>query len=488
MSQKSKSVRFRIFKGTVVLSGGQAATQILSFARNIIVARLLSPEDMGIAATFAITITLLEMISNLGVDLLLVQAKDGDDPILQGTAHFYQVIRGFSIGLIIFASAPIITWLFKTPEAEWAFRLLALVPVLRGFMHLDWKRLQREMKYESAVFVELIPQAIITFAAYPLAVYLGDYSTILWLVLMQAGVSLLVSHLFAQRTYQLNWDREYAIRLLVFGWPLLINGLLIFAALQGDRLIIGTFYSMSQLGVYSVAFSLVLVLVFSLTKMSTSLFLPLLAKVQDQHVIFIKRYVITVQLLAIVGGVVALPFVTSGGELIVFIFGKQYIDAMAIAPWLGALLLARIFRLAPTVASLALGDTKNSMYANLFRLIGVFGALLVAWHDFSLTAIVICGFWGEVAALLYTIIRLKKYQDIAITSSLYGPIVVSAIILLAGLNIILSFFKTSAYNDVVSCVFFYMLLGVVVFFMCPLIRIEIQKFYLQFFPSKKSTS
>lgn len=471
------SLRAKIFKGAIVLTGGQAVTQALSFVRNIIIARLLNPEDMGIAATFAITITLLEMISNLAVDMLLVQAKDGDNPVFQGTAHLYQVFRGILVGLLIFICAPLITWLFKTPQAEWAFRLVALVPVFRGFMHLDWKRLQRKMQYRSAVFVELVPQAVVTLAAYPVAIWLGDYSAVLWLVLIQSAVGLLTSHLFSNRPYRLNWDRKYATRLLVFGWPLLINGLLMFGALQGDRLIIGTFYSMAELGVYSVSFSLVLMLASILAKISTSLFLPLLSRLKDHQAEFSERYNFIVQGLALVGGVVALPFITAGGHLIILIFGKQYLDAFVFAPWLGALLVARIFRLAPTIAALARSDTKNSMYANLFRFIGVVSALLVAWQGLSLSTIVICGILGEILALLSASFRLYKLHKIKIWNSLYAPFVVSLVLVLAGINNSFFVFGVGLLRALATCLFFYVSLLVVVFLSFPIFKHEVSKYF-----------
>lgn len=469
------SLRSKIFKGAIVLTGGQAAAQTLSLARNIIIARILNPEDMGIAATFAITITLLEMISNLAVDMLLVQAKDGDDPVFQGTAHLFQVFRGLIVGLLIFACAPIITWLFKTPQAEWAFRLVALVPVFRGFMHLDWKRVQRKMQYRTAVLVEVIPQAVITLAAFPMVIWLGDYSTVLWLVLMQAAIGLLVSHLFSQRSYRLNWDRKYATRLLVFGWPLLINGLLMFGALQGDRLIIGTFYSMTELGVYSVAFSLVLTLAMTITNLSNSLLLPLFAKVQNCQVEFRERYIVAVQVLALIGGAVALPFITAGGHLIVLVFGDQYAPAFSFVPWLGVLLIARIFRLAPTAAALAYGDTKNSMFANIFRSVGVAVAVFVAWQNLPLSAIIVCGVGGEILAMLYAAFRLNRKQEVRIVDSIFAPMVTSLIILFAGINNVSPFYVLANLGDFEICFVFSIVLGLIGVLIFPKIRHELQQ-------------
>lgn len=464
------SLRSRIIRGAVVLTGGQAVSQALSLVRNIIIARLLNPTDMGIAATFAITVTSLEIISNLAVDMLLVQAKDGDDPVFQGTAHLYQAFRGLLIGLLILACAPIIAWLFDTPQAQWAYKLVALVPVFRGFMHLDWKRLQRKMHYHTAVIVEVIPQIIATLAAFPIAIWLGDYSAVLWLIIMQAATGLLVSHLIAKRVYQLNWNREFATRLIVFGWPLLINGFLMIGALQGDRLIVGAFYSMTELGVYSVAFSLALTIAAILAKISTSLLLPLFARMQDQQIEFRECYIIIVQVLALIGGVVALPFVSVGGHLVVLIFGKQYTAAFSFTPWLGVLLAVHIFRLAPTIAALARGDTKNSMIANIFRFLGVAAAVVVAWQRAPLSAIVLCGIGGEFLAFISVIYRLQKRQSIKFTESLFPPVIVSIVLFLAGVKNFLIGDNPSMLINFASCSAFIFFLVATVLLIFPAVR------------------
>jgi len=387
-------LRAEILKGGSILTVGQVIAQLLMFIRNIILARMLTPEDMGIAATFAITISLLEMSSNLGVEMLLVQAQDGDDPRLQAVAHLFQVGRGLLMGAIILALAPIIARMFDTPQAVWAFQYVAIVPVLQGFMHLDWKRVQRNMTFIPSVIVEIAPQAIITLAAWPMVIWLGDYSAILWLVIIQALMMLLASHFVAKRNYQVSWNRVFASRLFAFGWPLLLNGLLMFGVFQGDRLIVGTAYSMAELGVFSVAFALVMMIVLTIAKLAAALLLPLFSRVQaDQETL--RRYLrLSVQILALIGGVVALPLILIGGDLIVMIYGEQYTSAAEFLAWMGVQLAARTFRLVPAIAAMAKGDTKNSMFANLFRTIGVLLAVVAAWLALPIASIIICGVVG----------------------------------------------------------------------------------------------
>src|SRR5260370_14054025 len=80
---KTVSARSSILRGGSLLAAGQVASQASSFIRNVIIARIISPADFGIAATFATTLSLMEMISYLAGEKLLVQSPDGDDPRLE---------------------------------------------------------------------------------------------------------------------------------------------------------------------------------------------------------------------------------------------------------------------------------------------------------------------------------------------------------------------------------------------------------------------
>jgi O-antigen/teichoic acid export membrane protein len=266
-----------------------------------------------------------------------------------------------------------------------------------------------------------------------MVVWLRDYSAVLWLVIIQAAIALLASQLVAERNYQLNWSRVHASRLLSFGWPLLINGLLMFGVFQGDRLIVGTAYSMAELGVYSVAFALVMMIAMTVSKLASALLLPLFSRVQEDQATLRRYFLLSVQVLALLGAVIALPLVIIGGDIIVLIYGEQYTSATEFIAWMGVLIAVRIFRLGPTIAALAKGDSKNSMIANMFRTIGVLGAVVVAWLGLPLSSIIICGIVGEILALMAAVWRLWHLYGIQIFDSITAPFIVSTILLIAGI-------------------------------------------------------
>ncbi len=276
----------KVVRGVGVLVVGQVLCQAMSFARNIVIARLISPDDYGIAITFVIAINLLEMTSDLSVDRLLVQAKDGDDPEFQATAQSFQLLRGLILSIIMFLLAWPMSRLFGIPQALWGFQVIAIVPLVRGLSHLDPKRLHREMNYSRDVIVEFVTQAAMLLAAIPLASWLRNYSMMVWLLLAQVSTTVLVSHAVAKSRYRLQWNRAFAGRMIQFGWPLAINGLLMFGIFQGDRMIIGSTRGPSELAVYSIALSLTMIPVLAVAKVNASILLPCLAQRRDDTIEF----------------------------------------------------------------------------------------------------------------------------------------------------------------------------------------------------------
>ena len=425
------SLRGRVLKGAAVLSVGQGVGQALSFVRNIIVARLVSPDDFGIAATFAITVSLLEMLSDLAADKLLIQARDGDDENLQATAQLWQFTRGLGSAVLIALLAWPMSRLFKVPQAQWAFYWLALVPLLRGFVHLDLKRLQRGMKFTPQVLTEVGSQTLITAAAWPLAYWLRDYSAVLWLVIVQAAALAVLSHLTAQRPYRWAYDRVQMRRLLGFGWPLLINGLLMFGIFQGDRLVIGSMYSVHALAVYSVSFALATAPNMILGSIMASLSLPVLAQVQDTPGEFTQRYRLMVQTAGALAALVVVGLITPGAWLIPFVFGPAYIAAGPVFTWLVGAEALRLIRLAPTSAAVARADTQTCLRSNLVRVLAFPLAGACATVGLPLPWIAACAFFAEVLAFSAAIVRTQRRHGLQVRLSL-APCAFFLVALFAG--------------------------------------------------------
>ena len=364
-----------MFKKAAFLTLGNALTSVFYLIRNILVARLISVEDYGIAATFAITMALIEMMSQLGLDRMIVQDKDGDSPRMQGGLQAFQLLRGlFGMALLLAIAVPYAAFL-HVPDATWAYMAIAAVPALTGLWHFDMFRAQRTMNYRPFVLAELIPAFVSLLAVYPLYLIFGDWQIMLWSILLQHALTVLLSHLQASRPYRYTWEWSLLKRAFGFGLPLLINGLLLFAVFNGEKLIVGREMGLASLGLFAMAFTLTLTPTLVLAKSAQSFFLPQLSKVQADDSRFAPIAHATLQTSLVIGLALMAGIVLFGPPFVQLALGEKYAPMLPILTALGLVQAMRVAKTGVAVVSLARAKTGNAMIANAPRV----AALPVAW-------------------------------------------------------------------------------------------------------------
>ena len=106
-----------MFRSALLILSGNAAASLLLLARNLIVARLIPVADYGVASTFAVAMAVVEMMSALGLQQQIVQAKEGEDPRFQAALQGFQLLRGVISGVALFAIAGPMADFLGIPEA-----------------------------------------------------------------------------------------------------------------------------------------------------------------------------------------------------------------------------------------------------------------------------------------------------------------------------------------------------------------------------------
>jgi O-antigen/teichoic acid export membrane protein len=465
------SLRARALRGGAVLTIGQVFGQALAFGRNIIVAQMLSPHDVGVAATLAITWSLVEMLSDVSIDKMLIQAKDGDDVRLQGACQLAMALRGGLLALVLFLLSWPMSALFDLPDQLWAFQCMAIAPLLRGLGHLDMTRLQRDLRFGPSAVADLLPQIVGFLAVIPLAYWLADYRAVLATTLLHAGTYLAASHVMSHRAYRWAWDVSAFRRIAVFGWPLMINGALIFAIGQGDQIAIGASYPKEDLALWANALLLASAPLLVLGKVAVSMALPMLAKCRDDRPTFDSRYELCMQALAWVAALVAIPLILGGGAIMGLIFGPHYAAAGAFVGILAAAQAIRVCRLGVNMAAMSHGETTNPAFANAARLIGVAFAIVAAAQGAPLTTIALAALVGEVASFFAGTWRLHQ-QGIAGAAQAMLTMLPFAIVLAVAFGIAESGLVSAPLMSIGAALAGLMIGPAVLFFVYPKLRRE----------------
>jgi O-antigen/teichoic acid export membrane protein len=388
-----------------MLFSGFALAQLCSFARNALVGYWLSKGDFGVAATITIALQMLETLSDLGADRLLVQAEDGDDPRLMATAHATLLVRGiFTSALLFLAAGPVVQF-FGVPEAKNAFRLAAMVPLIKSMMHLDSRRQQRGLQNRNYLLIEVVPQVHALLATVPVLYLTGDYRAVVWIAILQAAMSVVSSHALAKRAYILGLETEFLKRLIAFGWPIWLSAFPLVIVYQGDRVIVGRLLGMDALAGYSAAFMVAMVPGLLAGKVGHALVLPLLAAQRDNTRLFFQRYIAMFEGVSIAAAAYLVGFVIAGPTLLPLAFGPNYAGLGTVLSWLAAMWALRMMQAVPGMALMARNDTRPLLVAGIIRAAALGPAWAAVHFGFGLVGVAAAGVLGELAAMAYVAVR-----------------------------------------------------------------------------------
>jgi O-antigen/teichoic acid export membrane protein len=407
---KRIGVAGRIARQGTLLFSGYAAAQSMSFARNALIGHALSKGEFGIATTIALLLQIIETITDIGADRLIVQADDGATQRFVSASHTLYLVRGVILAILMLAIGPLIAAAFNIPQAGTAFAVAAVVPLIKGFSHLDWRRAQRCFNNAPHVLIDVAPQAIALFATLPALAWTGDFSAVAWLALVQALATVAVSHAIAARPYRLAFDAAILKRQFAFGWPILASALPLVAVYQGDRIIIAHVGGMEALASFTAAFMVTMVPGLIAAKVGHSLMLPMFSEAQRLSGSVRRPLMLMAETITLVAAVFLAVFVIAGDSIVTLVFSDKYAGLGRVAAWLAAMWAMRMIQAVPGMALMARGETRPFLVAGIIRAHAVPVVAYAAYKGYGLDVVAAIGCAFEALTLAYICLRLDQVE------------------------------------------------------------------------------
>ena len=426
-----------MFKSALLLTTGNIINSLMLLVRNVVVARLISVEDFGVAATFAITMAFIEMMTQLGMDWMIVQDKDGDNPRMQKSLQAFQAFRGVIAGLLMFAIAGPYAALLGVSDIVWAYQLIALVPVVRGFIHFDVHRLKREMNFMPFVLHLAVPAMLSVLLAYLFSYIWDDYRIMLYALLSQHILMLLISHMVAERAYRFVWDLPLMKRAFMFGWPLLINGGLLFIIFNGEKIIVGRELGMVDLALFAMMFTLTLTPTLVLQNSTQSFFLPQLSNAQENEAEFTRLSHVTLQFALMIAVILTVGIALVGPPVVGILLGEKYYPGLPLLVWLAIVQAVRVAKVGGAIVSLAKAFTNNAMIANGARVLAMPIAWVMIVNGYSIMALIVLAIIAEAIGYLMSLYLVKSRVKIDLGPTLLPLILTTVTLALIAVDLVL---------------------------------------------------
>jgi teichuronic acid exporter len=249
-----KSLGKRAKRGAAWSFVREGVTEVLIFPSSMVLARLLTPEEFGIAAAANFFTLLAARLSDLGFNAALIRSKT-TNPVHMSTVFVINLVVGGLMSLALTMLAPFIADFYRAPETARILPIASLAFVIVPFGTVQAAILSREMRYRETTLVDWFHTT--TFAATTvLFAWLGFGYMSMVLGRLAALTAMTVSRMaFARWRPRLAFSWEALRELFPFGAGVQAKRLLDNTAQNIDNLLVGRFLGMEALGFYDKAFS-----------------------------------------------------------------------------------------------------------------------------------------------------------------------------------------------------------------------------------------
>lgn len=247
-----ESLSHKTVKGVFWSSVERFSSQIVFFLVTLVLARYLTPDDFGLIGMLVVFLAVAQSLIDSGFSLALIR-KQNRDNVDNSTAFYFNIVTSLFVYLLLYAIAPLAALFFHEPQLTVVMRVLCIIVIIDSFAIIQ------RVQYTSAVNFRV--QAKATAIAATLAGLVG-----IALAIKGAGVWSIVCQLILNSAFNtiLLWFFSKWRPLLVFSWKafkelylfgfnLMIAGIIDTLYLNSYQIFIGRFFSAASLGHFTQA-------------------------------------------------------------------------------------------------------------------------------------------------------------------------------------------------------------------------------------------
>lgn len=328
----AESLKQRTVSGLIWSAVERFSVQFVQLVVQVIIARILTPEDFGVIGMLAIFLALAQSFIDSGFSNALIRKTDRTE-VDNSTVFYFNIVVGVIAYAVLFWAAPWIAQFYKTPILTPITRFIAL-----GVFFNSLTIVQRAIL---TARVDFKTQAKASFVAVVISGAIGIYMAYagygVWALAVQAVLNYLVNTAMLwiltawKPLWVFSWDSFK--ELFGFGSKLLLSGLLDTAFRNIYTIVIGKFFSATDLGFYTKANQLAQLPSSNVTGILQRVTYPLLCDYQNEDERLRHVYRKYLRLSAYVMFPLMIGLAAVAEPLIVALLKEQ---------WLGAVLLLQI--------------------------------------------------------------------------------------------------------------------------------------------------
>ena len=404
------SLKTRVFRAGSWTIVGYGMQQVLRFASNLLLTRLLFPEAFGLAALVQAVIVGVTMLSDVGIAQGIVRSPSGGEPRYYNTAWTIQVIKGVLLGVVILLLARPLSIGYGQPQLESLLWVAALISVVQGLNSTKVALADRKVDAFRVTAIELASLAINIFSTALIAWWNPSPWALVWGNFIGAFAKMLGSHIFL-RGGRNHWclDKVAARDVLTFGGMVLVGSALTFFVGEGNKLLAGSLVSVHLLALIGLASTLNMTVSLATLQLASRVFFPAYAEILNTNPSRFSATVARGRLAQIIPvWSVAAVCCLFGPNIVGLLYDNRYAGAGIILQFQALGLLVGTLTNSYSAVLMALGRVWTNTVLMALQVLIQWASMWVGFHYMGPAGVVIG--WATVGWTIYAVNTYIFYQ------------------------------------------------------------------------------
>jgi O-antigen/teichoic acid export membrane protein len=315
---KGRSVR-----GGMVTMAGQGAKFLLNLGSIMALARLLTPADFGLIAMVAPITGFLALFQDLGLSMATIQRKEITHEQVSGL-FWINVTASLVLTVLCLALAPAVVWFYGDQRLHGVTIAMGSLFIFSGLASQHIAILRRQMRFSQLALVEIVSFAVGVTAAVTAAALGMCYWSLVFLPAGQGITNMLGAWLYSG-WFPGVFHRDVGLRSLVaFGGGLTGFNFMNFFARNLDRVLIGSVWGSYSLGLYSRAYSFLVLPIQQINGPINGVATPALSRLQGDPERFRSYFCKALQVSTFFTFPIIGFLILSSRNIILLAFGPQW--------------------------------------------------------------------------------------------------------------------------------------------------------------------
>ena len=258
-------------------------TLAITFLSNIILARLLTPDDFGCIGILAVFVALAGILIDGGLGVALIQKKNPTS-LDYSTVYTFNLVLSLFFYAVIFVIAPFIADFYNIPILKSILRVQGIILLINPFRIVQYNILIKTLRFKKLAEYEIASALIGTTVGILMAfnnfgVWSLVFANIINSLVFTVTINCVRGHWHSRIQFNLIAFKS----LFSFGGLILLSNMIDTLYNNINNIIIGKMFSATQLGYFTQADKLKTIPVNSVSKAINGVFFPVFSEFQDDR-------------------------------------------------------------------------------------------------------------------------------------------------------------------------------------------------------------